>query len=252
VTVSKAEGTTRLGPTSKQIEPDEKDATMHRYVPPLLSTSRVLGLGLALALAACGSGSETATGASTTPVTGTASTSGATGTPSTPDTAKSDAGGTSAPGVTPPSGASTTGSIVTPASDGSAPPPGNRAPGLRIGGGGAIGTIEITITRPDDAPISYTIGCLGDAFPVTPSVDGVEGSEACAKLADPAVLARLTGGESPAKACTQIYGGPDVATITGEIDGKLVKATIGRADGCGVNDWDNLLSGLLPPAVGVR
>ena len=50
--------------------------------------------------------------------------------------------------------------------------------------------------------------------------------------------------------CTEIYGGPDVATITGDIDGAPVDTTVDRANGCGIDDWDTVLAGLLPPAVG--
>lgn len=123
-----------------------------------------------------------------------------------------------------------------------------------IGGGGegqAIGTIEVTITHPEADPLSYTIGCLGDAFPVTPEVEGVDGGAACERLADPAVIDRLVNGAPVDQVCTEIYGGPDVATITGELDGQVIDATIDRSNGCGISDWDELLAGVLPPARGV-
>lgn len=126
--------------------------------------------------------------------------------------------------------------------------PGAIAP---IGGdAGAIGTIEIEITRPDADPVRYTIGCLGDAFPVTPAVDGIEGATACTRLADAEVLERLTKGAPADRACTEIYGGPDVATITGEINGETIDTTVDRANGCGIADWDDLLAGVLPPSKG--
>jgi hypothetical protein len=118
-------------------------------------------------------------------------------------------------------------------------------------GVGAIGTIEVTITHPDADDVVYTIGCTGDAFPVTPPVDGVDGPTACSTLADPSVVDRLVEGRSEDQMCTEIYGGPDVATITGEIDGRAIDATIDRSDGCGIDEWDTLLAGVLPPALGV-
>lgn len=124
-------------------------------------------------------------------------------------------------------------------------------PGAPLGGGdGAIGTIEIEITRPDTDPVTYTIGCLGDAFPVTPAVDGIDGAAACTQLGQPEVLKRLTEGPPADRACTEIYGGPDVATITGELDSQAIDTTVDRANGCGIADWDDLLSDVLPPSKG--
>jgi hypothetical protein len=127
-------------------------------------------------------------------------------------------------------------------------PPTTVAPG----GGQAIGTIDITITHPDADPVSYTIGCTGDAFPVTPEVEGVDGEAACARLADPAVLDRLVNGVPADQMCTEIYGGPDIAVITGTIDNEAIDATIDRSNGCGIDDWDTLLAGVLPPALGAQ
>ena len=118
------------------------------------------------------------------------------------------------------------------------------------GGGGAIGTIEIEITRPDADPVTYTIGCLGDAFPVTPAVDGIDGAAACTRLGEAEVLDRLANGAPGDRACTEIYGGPDVATITGELNGQAIDTTVDRANGCGIADWDTLLAGVLPPSKG--
>jgi hypothetical protein len=41
-------------------------------------------------------------------------------------------------------------------------------------------------------------------------------------------------------ACTEIYGGPDVATITGSVDGEPVDATVTRSNGCEIARWDAL------------
>ncbi|MEZ5410858.1 MAG: hypothetical protein R2761_22710 [Acidimicrobiales bacterium] len=137
-------------------------------------------------------------------------------------------------------------------SDGTAPDGTSSDADGPLGGGiGAIGTIEVEITRPDTDPVRYTIGCLGDTFTVTPEVEGIDGATACVRLGETEVLERLTDGPPPDQACTEIYGGPDVATITGELDGKAIDATIDRTDGCGISDWDDLLAGVLPPAEGV-
>ena len=51
------------------------------------------------------------------------------------------------------------------------------------------------------------------------------------------------------KVCTQIYGGPETATITGTWEGKQVLSQFARNDGCQISRW-KLMEGLLPPAGG--
>jgi hypothetical protein len=52
-------------------------------------------------------------------------------------------------------------------------------------------------------------------------------------------------------ACTQIYGGPQVARVVGTVIGKRVWATFSREDGCAISRWERLSPWLLP-AGGVR
>jgi hypothetical protein len=49
------------------------------------------------------------------------------------------------------------------------------------------------------------------------------------------------------QACTQIYGGPQTARITGSWRGKPVDARLSRTNGCEIARWD-ALRGLLPDA----
>ncbi len=114
---------------------------------------------------------------------------------------------------------------------------------------GAIGSVEVTVTHPDIDPIVYTVGCMGDTFPVTPPVDGVNGQQACELLADEAVVTFLTEGLPADQMCTEIYGGPDEAHIVGEIDGVAIDATVTRNNGCEIDVWESML-GLLPVAIG--
>lgn len=58
--------------------------------------------------------------------------------------------------------------------------------------------------------------------------------------------ARLVGGAPAKQVCTQLYGGPQRALVTGRIAGRPVDVTVTRADGCGVADW-SLLQPLLGP-----
>ena len=39
-------------------------------------------------------------------------------------------------------------------------------------------------------------------------------------------------------ACTQIYGGPETASIKGTLNGEPVDATFKRTDGCEIKRWD--------------
>ena len=47
------------------------------------------------------------------------------------------------------------------------------------------------------------------------------------------------------KACTQIYGGPQTAPISGTWKGQPVMSTFARNDGCQISRW-KLMAGLLP------
>jgi hypothetical protein len=53
----------------------------------------------------------------------------------------------------------------------------------------------------------------------------------------------------PGTACTEIYGGPDVATVEGELLGEHVRARLTRANGCEIERFDrfaDLLTGAFP------
>jgi hypothetical protein len=47
------------------------------------------------------------------------------------------------------------------------------------------------------------------------------------------------------RACTQVYGGPQVAIVSGRVDGHAVWARLSRADGCQISRWARVPS-LLP------
>ena len=57
-------------------------------------------------------------------------------------------------------------------------------------------------------------------------------------------LAAVAEPEDPARACTQQYGGPEQAHMTGTLEGKPVDVTVDRADGCGIADYDALFAAL--------
>lgn len=45
---------------------------------------------------------------------------------------------------------------------------------------------------------------------------------------------------APGRMCTEIYGGPQTATVTGTVAGQPVNATFNRTDGCEIARWDAL------------
>jgi hypothetical protein len=93
-----------------------------------------------------------------------------------------------------------------------------------------------TGARPDRV---WTLRC----DPATGTVD--RPSQACRRLAGggPALFAPV----SPKVACTQIYGGPQRARVTGVLAGQRVWATFSRSDGCQIARWAKLSPWLLPP-----
>jgi hypothetical protein len=100
--------------------------------------------------------------------------------------------------------------------------------------GGPTGKLaELTVTVDSD-------GAKGAGKPKQLELDCAKptDSQACGAAAGvSAADLRKTGGDV---ACTQIYGGPEVATIKGTIRGDDVDATFTRTDGCEIARWDRV------------
>jgi hypothetical protein len=61
-------------------------------------------------------------------------------------------------------------------------------------------------------------------------------SDACAAASE---LTAADLAPTPADtACTQIYGGPETATIKGTLNGEPVDATLNRTNGCEIKRWE--------------
>jgi len=54
------------------------------------------------------------------------------------------------------------------------------------------------------------------------------------------VLEAVAAAQRKDRICSQIYGGPQAARITGTANGVPVSLTVTRTDGCGVADWETL------------
>lgn len=153
------------------------------------------------------------------------------------------------------------GGDVTPAPTASAPPtdqppaspPADTVdPGLQtrpVGGTDsfAIADLTVVVSHPDVADITYRISCLGDTATIEQAPAFVDANQACSALLEPAVVARLVDGPPPDQVCTEIYGGPDVATFEGTLGGEAISASVDRVNGCGMFDWDEVLRALVPP-----
>jgi LysM repeat protein len=88
-------------------------------------------------------------------------------------------------------------------------------------------------------PSEATLDCESGSSRGTGFLVKVEKS-ACALARHGAVTAVATA-HAAVRACEEVYGGPQRATITGTIGARRVALTIDRADGCGIADWNRLL-----------
>jgi hypothetical protein len=106
---------------------------------------------------------------------------------------------------------------------------------------GTTAATELTITLDDGAGGKRTVQLRCDPA----GGDHTDPQTACD------VLERAGKRALPAvpkdQICTQIYGGPQTARITGTWRGTPVDATLSRTNGCEIARWD-ALRGLLPKA----
>jgi hypothetical protein len=115
------------------------------------------------------------------------------------------------------------------------------------GDGGAISEADdallVHVDRGNGAPAEdWTLSCL------TPPQDThPEAAAACAHLAG---LADPFAPLPDDVVCTEQFGGPQTARVTGRWGGAAVDLELSRADGCLIAQWDRL-GPLLPIPVGV-
>jgi hypothetical protein len=123
---------------------------------------------------------------------------------------------------------------------GPAPPP---TGGDSLAGGGmsrADNDLVIELDRGDgSAPERWTLTCVGVV-----EGDHPRAQEACE---------HLTAMDDPFApipddaVCTQVYGGPETARVTGRWRGEPVDLELSRTDGCRIDQWERL-GPLLAPA----
>jgi hypothetical protein len=157
-------------------------------------------------------------------------------------------------GPTPsPSGTSASVSATaTPSPDTESPVPAPAAPSPSAaatshpGKGNAELAIMVKPSASEPA-LNYTLVCK-DGVPAAES-SHPSAAAACSALKDnPAVLSPAP--RSTDQACTQQYGGPQEATVTGIVDDSPVDASFARRDGCEISLW-NAAKDILGSAGGV-
>lgn len=111
-------------------------------------------------------------------------------------------------------------------------------------------TVDLSISiraNGHDETSKYTLQCAG-AMALAPS-GHPRAAEACALLArSPQIM-------EPAPApgtqmCTEQYGGPATATVSGTIDGKAASRNFDLTNGCGISAWNEALPLLVDQPTG--
>jgi len=109
---------------------------------------------------------------------------------------------------------------------------------------GISAELVIALDETGDGPTeTFTLTC------VPPGGTHPDPEAACAALARAGGVAAFAPTPSDV-ACTELYGGPQVATVEGTVDGEKVGATFTRVNGCEISRWD-ALAPLLGSAGGV-
>ncbi len=102
--------------------------------------------------------------------------------------------------------------------------------------------VEIIVDDGAGTVTTYTLTCEPDGG------DHPDPTAACSALA---AGASALAPPDPDQACTEIYGGPQVATVTGTVEGAAVSSTFSRGNGCEIARWDTLAS-VFGPVTGVK
>jgi LysM repeat protein len=90
-----------------------------------------------------------------------------------------------------------------------------------------------TVLRPSEATLDCDHRALGTGFLRN------NARLACTLVREGA-LQQVAADQGNRRNCSQVYGGPQHARITGTVEGKRVDLTVTRTDGCGTADWQTL------------
>ncbi|HWH33672.1 MAG TPA: hypothetical protein VNU01_13460 [Egibacteraceae bacterium] len=99
--------------------------------------------------------------------------------------------------------------------------------------------VDVTVDN-GDGQASFRLVC-DDA----PRFEGEAGERDAAAACDALLQAKdrlvtLSDPDREPEMCTEQYGGPETAAITGTVEGEQVDVAIDRTNGCGIGDWERL------------
>lgn len=98
--------------------------------------------------------------------------------------------------------------------------------------------LRVKVTpQPGAEPHEYILQCDGTTPSDASNVPKPE--EACA-LVEKSAQALFFTQADPTLQCTQQYGGPQTATVSGSVDGRPVQVEFARTDGCEISRWNAL------------
>jgi hypothetical protein len=100
-------------------------------------------------------------------------------------------------------------------------------------------TVEVR-TTPGGAARTGTLTCDGAAGGTGMFADAASATAACATVTAPGTADLLADPHPAGQACSQLYGGPETATVKGTVSGRAVDAQLGRTDGCETATWERL------------
>jgi len=131
-----------------------------------------------------------------------------------------------------PAGAVQTGGPEQPTAGGG-PTASNPAPSTPMPSGPPLAAdLQVTVDDGAGNRSAFTLRCQ------PPAGTHPDPAAGCAGLAAAGLPAFAP--TDPGVACTEIYGGPETATVTGTVSGQRVDATFSRTDGCEISRWDAL------------
>jgi hypothetical protein len=95
-------------------------------------------------------------------------------------------------------------------------------------GGGSLAELTVTVDKDGDGGVAQKTADV--------SCDAAGDSKACTAVEN---MKAATFEPTPANiACTELYGGPETATVKGTLRGEAIDATFSRTNGCEIARWD--------------
>lgn len=147
-------------------------------------------------------------------------------------------GGGPAPSATAPTGTGSSSAPGTPSPDAETKTPAPSPSAAPVTSGPGQGNAELAImVKPSETgtPANFTLVCVDGV----PAAESQHPDPAAACLALKSNAAIVSPSPRPTdQACTMQYGGPQVATVTGVVDGRPVETNFSLRDGCEIAVWN--------------